>query len=80
MEPEEIYNYAKMDRHIKNPHTMRFNYLNYYPLDSYSFRSLRFKSPLLTLKPVYQSQIHPFTKVLKAYDDLNSIILSLQIQ
>ena len=80
MDPEEIYNYAKMDRHIKNPHTMRFNYLNYYPLESYSFRSLRFKSPLLTLKPDCQSQIHPFTKVLKADDDLHSLIPLLQIQ
>lgn len=80
MNPEEIYNYAKIDRHIKNPHTMRFNYLNYYPLESYSFRSLRFKSPLITLKPDYQTQIHPFTKVLKSDDDLNSLIPSLQIQ
>ena len=80
MDPEEIYNYAKRERHIKNPHTMRFNYLNYYPLESYSFRSLRFKSPLLTLKPDYQSQIYPFTKVLKADDDLNLLIPSLQIQ
>jgi hypothetical protein len=80
MNLEEIYNYAKTDRHIKNPHTMRFNYLNYYPLESYSFRSLRFTSPLLTLDPVYQSQIHPFTKVLKVDDDLHSLITSLQIQ
>ena len=73
----EIYEYAKEDRHVKNPHTMRFPFMNYYPLYR---RALRIASPTLTLQPMFPSQIHPFTKVLQAEDSLFSLIPSLQHQ
>lgn len=81
MELYDIYANAKEDRHGgKNSHTMRFPFLNYYPLERYRFRTLRHKSPFLVMPPVFPTQLHPFVKVLKADDDLFDLVPSLQHQ
>jgi hypothetical protein len=79
MDPNEIYENAKMDNHT-NSHTMRFNFMQHYPLFKYSTRTLRFNSPLLSIQPIFPIRIHWSTKVLKADDDLINLLEYLQLQ